>query len=109
MSLADGFTQTQTAITQALLVGAARALNLIERMNKRFKARGWDTDDRVHIAVAAVSCVKLNVPKTSFRIAPGTDDPPCWKSIVGSSSAERVVEALELRDMLKPEVIVKSR
>lgn len=92
-------------ITSVELAAPARALNLISRMNKRFAQRGWPIDDRLYIAIGSVSLFKLGVTGKKFRIAPGPDDPKCWAAIVGLSSPEQIVEALELRDMLEPETI----
>lgn len=92
-------------ITSVELAAPARALNLISRITKRFEKRGWPIDDRLYIAIGAVSLYKLGVTGKNFRIAPGPDDPKCWAAIVGSSTPEQIVESLELRDMLEPEVI----
>lgn len=90
---------------KALLAGTYRALGLEGRMPMRFKARGWALDDRAHIASAAVCCVKLGVGLTSFKVPPGTNDSPEWKALYGGASASRIVEALELGDMLDPPAI----
>lgn len=97
----DGPPVTTEMAKRALLIGAARAHGLVEAVPARFKARGWDCDDRVHIATAALACVALNVGKTRFRIFPGTDDPPCWAAITGVTEARKIVEALEIGDLLK--------
>ena len=96
----------QTQAMKVLLTGTARGLDLLKRMPKRFTARGWDLDDRCHIAIAAVCCVKIRCPKTKFTVPVGTDDPPCWKAITKEHvSAQEIVTALELDDMLETELI----
>lgn len=88
---------------RVLLAGTARGLGLMERMPARFRARGWPLDDRMHVATAAVCCVALRVGKTRFKVFPGTDDPRCWSELVGLNEAQKIVETLELQDMLKPD------
>lgn len=90
---------------RVLLVGTARALNLLERMPVRFRKRGWDLDDRVHIAISAVCCVRLRCALTVFTVFPGANDSPEWASITGKTTAAKIVEALELSDMLEQEKI----
>ncbi len=90
------------AMKKSILVGTARGLELMRRMPERFIARRWDLDDRVHIASSAVCFVRLGLSQQMFTVAPGTDDPACWKSLTPRASASQIVDALELNDLLDP-------
>jgi hypothetical protein len=98
---ADG---ARRALLAQFLRIAQRRFNLVERVPKRFAARGWDlVGDRVEVATAALAMVAMRQGKVKLRIFPGTDDPPEWKGLVGFSEASRIVEALELGDLIKSE------
>lgn len=91
---------------EALLVMTARALDLLNRVPAYFAARGWEQDDRMQTAMAAICMVRLGQPEQKWRIPPGTDDGVEWKTLVGVSSSERIVEVLGLESFLKPIVLV---
>lgn len=96
----------RTITRKALLAGVARSIGAIARVDKRFSERGWPKDDRKHIATAAVCYVKMGIGMQRFKIAPGTDDALCWASLVPSATADQIVDALELTDLLEAEKII---
>jgi hypothetical protein len=88
------------ALFAVFLRAASRRFNLVEVVPQRFVARGWELDDRVHIATLALAFVAMRRPLMKIQVFRGADDPPCWAKIVGFSSAQDIVEALELRDLI---------
>lgn len=93
--------EKRRALFAQFLKVVQRQFNLIERVPERFKKRGWACDDRLAIATLALCCVAMRRPDITMKVFPGTDDPQCWAKIVGVSTAEKIVEALELRDLIK--------
>jgi hypothetical protein len=88
------------ALFTVFLRAANRRFNLVETVPQRFAARGWDLDDRVHIATLALAFVAMRKPLMKIEVFRGADDPPRWAKIVGLSTAGDIVEALELRDLI---------
>jgi hypothetical protein len=89
------------ALFGAFLRAASRRYNLLERVPARFAQRGWDLDDRVQIATMALAFVAMRKPDAKVEVYPSANDPPCWAKIVGATAASVVVDALELRDLIK--------
>ncbi len=96
----------RTILRRSILAGCARALNAIERVSKRFSERGWPKDDRMHIATAACCYVKMGIGQQVFAVAPGTDDPPCWKVLTPRATAAQIVDSLEISDITQSEKII---
>ena len=89
----------------ALIIGPARALDLLDRVPALFKRRGYRIDDdRVAVATAAVSCVKLGARGQMLRIPPEWSESREWRFAgdAGRAAAADVVEHLELGELLEP-------
>lgn len=97
----DFETVARRALFKAHLRAVQRHFKLLERVPPRFVARGWELDDRVDIAMMALCFVAMRMPTLKVEVFRGANDPPCWASIVGATEAGRVVEALELGDLIR--------
>lgn len=91
-------------IRRVHLAGAASALGLLERVPEHFKRRGWRQDeDRIATALAAVCCVFLGAGNQRFRLPVGARDDAGWASLAAPVvEAWRIVEALDMRELLEP-------
>jgi hypothetical protein len=92
----------------SLIMGPARALDLLKRVPALFKERRWPvTQDATAIAATAVGCVKLGAVGTRLRIpAELALAHPRWAECArledGKPTAAQVVVRLDLQRLLEP-------
>ena len=95
--------QHRSLLMQAILVGPARAMNLLSRVPALFAKRGWESGgDCVVVAAIAVGLVKVGVVGTVLKKPPGANSIAKWATMADKFTAKELVEQLELQELLSP-------